>query len=112
MHLQWFIVLNDSALHSFPSGETTWRETNNLNIKRNVSKSCEYGNYLASMTMMITPNSRTRKGGEQKGEVKGEYDEIQGRRRKMSTTGEWYNSVSNKLQRGFGYKSGVWVQEV
>ena len=31
------------------------------------------------------------------GEVKGEYEELEGRRRGMLTMGEWCNTVSNML---------------
>ena len=49
------------------------------------------------MMMMIATNSRTRKWKEKRGEVKGEYEELEGRKRGMLTTGEWCNSVSDKL---------------
>ena len=47
--------------------------------------------------MMIAPHSRAHKGEKEKGEVKGNMEEIEGRRSGMLITGEWCNPVSNML---------------
>ena len=49
------------------------------------------------MMMIIAPNSRAHKGEKERGEVKGNMKEFEGRRRGMLTTGEWCNTVSNML---------------
>ena len=46
------------------------------------------GNKLC-LTMMLAPNSRARKEGKKTGEVKGEYEEFEGRKRRaMLAAGE------------------------
>ena len=47
--------------------------------------------------MMIPPNSRACKEGKERGEIKGEYGEFEGRRRGMLTKRDWRNPVSNML---------------
>ena len=47
------------------------------------------------MMMMIAANSHARKE-----EGEGEYEELDGRRRGMLTTGEWCNPVSNMYKKG------------
>ena len=51
------------------------------------------------MMMMIASNSRARMGGKERGEVKGEYGIIQGGRRGMLTTGEWYNPMESSVMQ-------------
>ena len=46
--------------------------------------------------MIIAPNSRAQKGKKERGEVKGNMEEFEGRKR-MLTTGKWCNPVSNML---------------
>ena len=49
------------------------------------------------MMMMIALNLRARKGGKERGEVKGSIEEFAGRRREMLTTTKWCNPVRNML---------------
>ena len=45
--------------------------------------------------MMIAPNSHARKGGKDKGELKGSMDEFEGRGRGILITRVWCKPVSN-----------------
>ena len=55
--------------------------------------------YVCHMMMMIAPNSRSRKEGEERGKVKGEYGKTSGEE-ENADYGIWCYIVSNMFKRG------------
>ena len=54
---------------------------------------------MCHMMMMIAPNSRSRKEGEERGKVKGEYGKTSGEE-ENADYGIWCYIVSNMFKRG------------